>query len=67
MESRKRVAHTQLIYHLVRLAQELMCRFQLIKYRIYFGNRESASGVVQRIPDECVLGAAVGKMRAVSE
>jgi len=44
-----------------------MCGFWLIKYRIYFGNRENASGIVQHIPDECVLGAAVGRVRAVSE
>ncbi len=44
-----------------------MCGFGLIKYRIYLGNRENASGIVQRIPDECVIGVAVGKVSVVSE
>ena len=55
----ERDARTQLIYRLILLAQELMCRFWLIKYRIYYGYRENASRIVQRIPDDCVLGAAV--------
>jgi hypothetical protein len=64
---KERVARTQFIYPLVRLAQELMCRFGLVKYGIYFGYREYAGWIVQRIPDKRILSAAVGRVSVVSE
>jgi hypothetical protein len=42
-----------------------MSRLGSVKYRIYFGDRENACGVVQRIPDERVLSTAIKRVGIV--
>ena len=42
-----------------------MGRLGLVKYRIHFGDRKNACGVVQRIPDERVLSTAIERVGIV--